>query len=408
MDKIPTAGSKSICLPTGSEAEYSEAVSHPQRFRSCIDQLIERYPGLFPSEIDRGYWLHDIVRSKKQQLSMRRIKVVATGEVYQVRPDFVMPYMIGKTDEVEKGLYLRRWGVPFEALAYVFGRDENYWYRAYQGLGRFSLVGTTVRDPDSIPVHLLADEKHSRWWGNQVYIPTTVAEGCILGVDMVRSASADDLKEGYETFQQEALQLNPAYRPVTFNTDGWDATQQVLKALFPGIILVGCFLHVVLGIQRHCRRAKTLFTQVTDKLWRVYRAQTKRQFAQRLRRLKEWAYKKVENEKVQQKLLNLEAKADSLKVAYEFPEAYRTSNALDRLMNYQDRLLYNMQYFHGTWQSARLQLRAMALIWNFHPYGRRTRSKDPDRSSPFGELNGFSYHENWLRNLLIAGSMNGY
>ena len=187
---------------------------------------------------------------RKQQLSMRRIKVVATGEVYQVRPDFVMPYMIGKTDEVEKGLYLRQWGVPFEALAYVFGRDENYWYRAYQGLGRFSIVGTTVRDPDSIPVHLLADEKHSWWWGERVYIPTTVAGGCILGVDMVRSASADDLKEGYKTFQQEALQLNPAYHPVTFNTDGWDATHQVLKVLFPGITLVGCFLHVVLGIQR--------------------------------------------------------------------------------------------------------------------------------------------------------------
>ena len=67
-----------------------------QRFRRCIDQLIERYPGLFPPEIDGGYWLHDIVRSKKQQLSMRRIKVVATGNVYQVRPDFVTPYMIGK------------------------------------------------------------------------------------------------------------------------------------------------------------------------------------------------------------------------------------------------------------------------------------------------------------------------
>ena len=213
-----------------------------------------------------------------------------------------------------------------------------------------------------------------------MYIPTTVAEGCILGVDMVRGSGVDDLKEGYETFQQEALQLNPAYHPVTFNTDGWDPTQQVLKVLFPGITLVGCFLHVVLGIQRHCRRAKTLFSQVTDKLWKVYRAETKRQFSQRLRRLKEWASTHVEHEQVQQKLLNLEAKAASLKVAYEFPEAYRTSNALDRLMNYQDRLLYTMQYFHGTWQSARLQLRAMALIWNFHPYGRRTRSKTPDRS----------------------------
>ena len=76
-------------------------------------------------------------------------------------------------------------------------------------------------------------------------------------------------------------------------------------------------------------------------------------------------------------------------------------------MNYQDRLLYNMQYFHGTKHSARLQLRAMALIWNFHPYGSRTKFNNPSRSSPFQDLNGFQYHDNWLHNLLIASSMNG-
>jgi hypothetical protein len=41
----------------------------------------------------------------------------------------MMPYMIARTDEVEKALYLRRWGVPFEALVYVFGRDSMFWYR---------------------------------------------------------------------------------------------------------------------------------------------------------------------------------------------------------------------------------------------------------------------------------------
>lgn len=76
--------------------------------------------------------------------------------------------------------------------------------------------------------------------------------------------------------------------------------------------------------------------------------------------------------------------------------------ALDRLMNYQDRLLYNMQYFHPTKDSARLQLRAMALIWNFHPYGSKTKFNNPSRSSPFEHLNRFQYHDNWLDNLLIA------
>ena len=57
--------------------------------------------------------------------------------------------------------------------------------------------------------------------------------------------------------------------------------------------------------------------------------------------------------------------------------------------------------------SARLYLRSMALIWNFHPYGTRTRSQYSTRISPFSDLNGFSYHDNWLHNLLIASSMNG-
>ncbi len=201
--------------------------------------------------------------------------------------------------------------------------------------------------------------------------------------------------------------LNPDYRPQTVNTDGWEHTQAAWQALFPSIEIVLCFLHTVLGIQQHCRRAKDVFLTVTGKLWHAYQAKTKRQEAQRLRRLQEWAASHVEQETVQQKLLSLGSKAVNFQVAYDFPDGYRTSNALDRLMNYQDRLLYNMQYFHGTLAAARLQLRAMALIWNFHPYGKRTRTNDASRSSPFEDLNGFRYHDNWLHNLLIAGSMNG-
>jgi hypothetical protein len=54
-----------------------------------------------------------------------------------------------------------------------------------------------------------------------------------------------------------------------------------------------------------------------------------------------------------------------------------------------------------------LAVRAMALQWNFHSYGARLRQQQPLRESPFGDLNGFVYHENWLHNLLIASSMGG-
>jgi hypothetical protein len=36
-------------------------------------------------------------------------------------------------------------------------------------------------------------------------------------------------------------------------------------------------------------------------------------------------------------------------------------------------------YLHGTPDAARLAMRALALEWNFHPYGARTRRNDPTR-----------------------------
>jgi hypothetical protein len=227
-----------------------------------------------------------------------------------------------------------------------------------------------------------SSEKHSWLLGERVYIPTTVAAGCILGVKIVESADTQSLVKGYKSFRAEAMALNSDYRPETVNTDGWEHTQAAWRILFPGIQIVLCFLHAVLGIQQCCRRAPVLLRKVTGRLWHVYKAPTKHQLAQRLRRLREWTQAKVEPETMQHKLLNLRTKAAKFQVAYDFPDAYRTSNALDRLMNYQDRLFYNMQYFHGTMDSARLQLRSMALIWNFHPYSSRTRLNNLSRSSP--------------------------
>jgi hypothetical protein len=84
-------------------------------------------------------------------MKTRRILLKANRQVYQIRPDTVLPYMIGKTEEVEKGLYLRRYGVPYEAIAHVLGKSPMYWYNATQALARVSIVGSTVKDPDAFP-----------------------------------------------------------------------------------------------------------------------------------------------------------------------------------------------------------------------------------------------------------------
>ena len=91
--------------------------------------------------------------------------------------------------------------------------------------------------------------------------------------------------------------------------------------------------------------------------------------------------------------------------AFDFPDAYRTSNQVDRPMNYLDCTLYAMQNFHGLWESAEQSSRAMALLWNSHPFCRKTR-KATGCLCPFEQLNGFRYHDTWVRNLLIATSLN--
>jgi len=142
---VSIRGDKSICLPVENEKQYRDIILDAEAFRQYVLDQWQKQPELFPHALDKGFWFHDFVVSIKQQLPIRRIKLKEDQQVYQLRPDFVMPYMVGKTDEIDKPIYLRQFGVPFEAIAYVFGRNPMYWYRIYLSLGRASIVGTTIK-----------------------------------------------------------------------------------------------------------------------------------------------------------------------------------------------------------------------------------------------------------------------
>jgi hypothetical protein len=149
--KRTIAGDKTICLPIAADIDYDQLVKDTPAFRVYLDKMIATHPELFPVGVEQGDCFHGFVESGKLHLSTRRIRLKCNGQAYQIRPDTVMPYMIGKSEEVEKGLYLRRYGVPYEGIAQVLGDSAMYWYHATQALGRASIVGTTVKDPDAIP-----------------------------------------------------------------------------------------------------------------------------------------------------------------------------------------------------------------------------------------------------------------
>jgi hypothetical protein len=85
-----------------------------------------------------------------------------------------------------------------------------------------------------------------------------------------------------------------------------------------------------------CRGA--LRPEGVAKVWRVYQATTKRPFAQRLRRLAEWTPAHLRGAVAEMVLKRCRRRAD-VTPAYDCPQAHRTSNAVDRLMHYQDRVL---------------------------------------------------------------------
>lgn len=184
-----------------------------------------------------------------------------------------------------------------------------------QSLGRNSIIGTTINDPDLLPEHLAADEKHSRLKGSKIYIATTVGENCILGASVSEDAGEKGLKESYGIFRDEALDLNPKYQPKSVNTDGWNAT-----------------------------------------------------ISQRIRRLCEWANAvKDLPDVISQPIMKLKKNLSSYANAYDLPGCHRTSNMVNRLMQRMDRHLFSTFYFHGNLQSAELSIRGWALIQNFAP-----------------------------------------
>ena len=123
-------------------------------------------------------------------------------------------------------------------MAHVFGRDATYWYRQEQSLGRNSIVGTTIKNPELLPEDLAADERHSRLKGEKVYVPVTVGAQCIPRAAVSKDAGETGLTEAYGKFGREALDLNPGYRPKSVNTDSWKATINAWKSFFPWIFVI--------------------------------------------------------------------------------------------------------------------------------------------------------------------------
>jgi hypothetical protein len=272
---------------------------------------------------------------------------------------------------------------------------------------RYEIVNTTVKDEDKLPEHLLADEKHVHFNGTKGYIATTVGQDCVLGASLALQADERALTRAYGYFKQEAQTLKPDYAPQTVNTDGWRATQKAWSTLFTSIVIIECFLHAFLKIRDRCKRQfKTLFDQIQQQVWDIYHAADPVSFRQQVEDFQTWAVQTLTGTTLDA-VEKLCAKTDSFILAFDHPEAYRTSNMIDRHMEPMARWLHSTRFFHGHWHSAERQIRTWALFHNFWPYCPRAKVSQ-QFYSPVHKLNGQLYHSNWLHNLLISTSAVGF
>jgi hypothetical protein len=387
---------------------YDQIIGDSQLFRHYVDQAAAICPELFPAAFAAGYWCHDVQQSKKMpDVPLRRIKLTATGEVYTIVPSFVLPYRMGYVDDVEKALFLRRFGVPFWGLTYVFGRNDMYWQRLVQHLGRYDLVGTTIKEPACLPEHLIVDEKHMALNGERAFIAMTVGDECVLGAAVALKAAPTELTEAYGEFKQEALHLKPDYAPQTVNYDGWEHTRCAWQALFPAIVIIRCFLHAFLRIRDRCKRLDT-YPLICHLVWKIYHASSQSAYYRDFKRFLVFAAKNLSGEPLKA-VQRFKARRSQLLKGLFHPGCHRTSATLDRHMQSLTRCLYMARDFRGHRTSAHLEARAWALMHNFWPYCPRARARSGSPyTSPAHQLNRFRYHDNWLQNLLIATSCQSF
>lgn len=395
---------RTITLPI-SEKIYADFMINNDFAHKLIQSAYDKMPELFPVDLSLGYKLNGRTRPSKKMdgFQMRKIKV--SGITYQLRPSFMFPYCREKVDFVSKGLLLLKFGVPFWALAFVFGYNEAWWYRIYIFLSTYDVVGTTVYASEDLPKHILADEHHIKAQGNKKYVATTVGGSCFLGMEVCDGASELDLIQGYGIFKTECELVDGDYAPLSVNTDGWLATQKAWQTLYGNIKIIECFLHAYLKIRdRATKKLRAAFKEIGDKVWDIYQADTKRQVAQRIRRLQEWVTKNVQSCAMKENVLKLCNKKNKWLEHIDNPMAERTSNMLDRLMRAMKKHKMNSQMFHSTTEATTKNFRAFALVYNFTPSVPIVWKDKVELKSPAARLNKRVYADNWLENLIISAN----
>ena len=95
--KLPQNSERTITLPI-TQDHYDKIISNPKAFREeWLDPNYADHPELFPVGFGKGYEMNGHDRSQRQNMDIRRI-ALRNGDQYQIRPAFVLPMMVARSE----------------------------------------------------------------------------------------------------------------------------------------------------------------------------------------------------------------------------------------------------------------------------------------------------------------------
>jgi hypothetical protein len=320
------------------------------------------------------------VRVRLGGVTIWRIQCTTCRAVFTVLPHFILRYCQMQPEVARNALLATHGGLSLELCAVLGHISPMALYRLVCAFGRHSLVTVLTRCGLSLPVYLLADEKHSRCLAEHVYLPTIASGRVLWHVGYTEDASAIAFTQSYQEFQRVAVQQEPAYRVRGILTDGFDSTTKSMRTLFPGARLGYCLRHALTKLPKKLTALpspmrKALRSQFHTLLSRVRQRKGLRVFAlgQRLRRFADHVTTiagAANGQRVRQWCQ--EKKAGWYAVLAD-PRMPMVSTLLDQAHNAIDRKLFMMKGFHHPKGSQQAFLRGLAHLYNLVPYQRRAQ-----------------------------------
>jgi hypothetical protein len=314
-------------------------------------------------------------------LTIWRIQCTTCKAVFTVLPHFVLRYRTMRPEVARDALLATHGGLSLEWCAVIGNISPMALYRVICALGQQSLVSVLTRCGLSLPVYLLADEKHSKCLTERVYLPTIVSGRVLWHLGYSASKSAVAFTESYSEFQRAALEHEPSYQVQGALIDGFDSTTKSMRTLFPGARLGYCLRHALnklpdklIGLSAPVR--KGLRSKFHTLLHRCRQRKSLRVVAlgQRLRRFADHVTATVGREHGARVRNWFRDKKVGWYTVLEDPKMPAMSTVLDQAHNAMDRKLFSMKGFHHPGGSQAAFLTGLAHLYNLIPYQRRAKN----------------------------------